>query len=554
MAITWQNINAPDSSQSLRSLVAAQQSVDSALSTLGNLLKGAESIANFNAGVVRGNNTEEALNSIYAYLKPEDLNAAIASGGLQQVIQNRFGDNIDKAAVRKMLDTRPTVLMEQDVAQDNYQENQRVRAEKPLYDSILAEAYKDPNKGLELARNFQGFQKPELLGKVHALQRDARDAEYKANEDARAATRLELEQNRDGREATRLRKELDILDRQAELIAANDAADIEVQKYHQDEMNFYDRIGRMMKLGKPYNPLTATQAQREQFKRLTEDKIDATTGKVIYKALVPPPDPDAYAAQALRTLKSSLNPRQYAAVQPGLAARFTSSVPLSGQSSALINKKTEQLQAQVENYRRSGAYGDSVDVYGTPTIMDAARNMISQVITENNASKPIAMWGLDPQEVADTDIFKLLQEGLIVKVFDEKTKKEKMVRYDFPLQEVKIAIDSLRGGDEQAAEKYLRKFQTSFKEGNAADKDTLDAKIRALQELHEYQQNNRTLLESMGVQNLKEATKDKEDNRTLLESIGVQNLKKTTKSKQNNRTLLESMGIQNLKKTTKDKK
>lgn len=509
MAITWQNINAPDSSQSLRPLAAAQQSVDSALSTLSSLLKGAESTANFNAGVVRGNNTEEALNSIYAYLKPEDLNAAIASGGLQQVIQNRFGDNIDKAAVRKMLDTRPTVLMEQDVAQDNYQENQRVRAEKPVYDSILAEAYKDPNKGLELARNFQGFQKPELLGKVYALQRDAREAEYKANEDARAAARDKRDQARDGREAKRFDKEIDLLDKQAELIAADDAADIEVQKYHQDEMNFYDRIGRNMGLGKPYNPLTATEKQREYFKQITEDVVDAKTGKVIRKALYTPPDPDAYAAQSLRALKSSLTPRQYAAVQPGLAARFTSSVPLSGQSSALINKKTGQLQAQVENYRRSGAYGDSVDVYGTPSIMDAARNMISQVITENSASKPIAMWGLDPQEIAGTDIFKLLQEGLTVKVFDDKTKKEKTVRYDFPLQEVKIAIDSMRDGDEQAAEKYLRKLQASFKEGDAADKDTLDAKIRALQELHEYQQNNRTLLESMGVQSLKEATKGK---------------------------------------------
>lgn len=513
MAITWQNINAPDSSQSLRPLAAAQQSVDSALSTLGSLLKGAESTANFNAGVVRGNNTEEALNSIYAYLKPEDLKAAIASGGLHEVLQNRFGDNINKAAVRTALDTRPTVLMEQDVAQDNYQENQRVRAEKPLYDSILAEAYKDPSKGLELARNFQGFQKPELLGKVYALQRDARDAEYKANEDARAAARDKRDQARDGREAKRFDKEIGILDKQAELIAAEDAADIEVQKYHQDEMNFYDRIGRNMGLGKPYNPLTATEKQREDFKQITEDVVDTKTGKVIRKALYTPPDPDAYAAQSLRALKSSLTPRQYAAVQPGLAARFTSSVPLSGQSSALINKKTGQLQAQVENYRRSGQYGDSVDVYGTPAIMDSARIMLSKVLTED-AAKDGDLWGanayrLDPEEVADTDIFKLLQEGLTVKVFDEKTKKEKTVRYDFPLQEVKIAIDSLRGGHEQAAEKYLRGLQTSFREGSAADKATLDAKIRALEELHEYQQNNRVLLESMGVQNLKEATKGK---------------------------------------------
>lgn len=514
MAITWQNINAPDSSQSLRPLVAAQQSVDSALSTLGSLLKGAESTANFNAGVVRGNNTEEALNSIYAYLKPEDLNAAIASGGLQQVIQNRFGDNIDKAAVRKMLDTRPTVLMEQDVAQDNYQENQRVRAEKPLYDSILAEAYKDPNKGLELARNFQGFQKPELLGKVYALQREARAAEYAANEEARAAARDRRDQARNDREATRARKDLDLLDKQEELLAAEDAVAIEVQKYHEDEMHFYDLIGSRMGLGKPYNPLTATQEQREEFKRLTEGTIDANTGRVVDKVTYTLPDPDAYAAESLRVLKRTLTPRQYAAVQPGLAARFTSSVPLSGQSSALINKKTGQLQAQVENYRRSGAYGDSVDVYGTPSIMDAARTMLSQVLTEDAAKKDGDLWGanpyrLDPQEVAGTDIFKLLQEGLTVKVFDDKTKKEKTVRYDFPIQEVKIAIDKLRDGDEQAAQDYLRELQKSFTAGNAADKDTLDAKIKALQELHEYQQNNRTLLESMGVQNLKEATKGK---------------------------------------------
>jgi hypothetical protein len=510
MAITWQNINAPDSSQALRPLAAAQQSVDSALSTLGSLLKGAESTANFNAGVVRGNNTEEALNSIYAYLKPEDLKAAIASGGLQEVLQNRFGGNINKAAVRTALDTRPAVLMEQDAASDAYDTRERIATEKPLYDSILAEAYKDPNKGLELARDFQGFQKPELLGKVYALQRDARDAEYTANEDARSATRLKLEQARDGREAARHRKDLDLLDKQAELIAADDAAAIEVQKYHQDEMDFYTRIGRSMLLGKPYNPLTATEKQREYFKQITEDTVDPVSGKVIRKALYTPPDPDAYAAQALRSLKSTLTPRQYAAVQPGLAARFTSSVPLSGQSSALINKKTGQLQAQIENYRRSGAYGDSVDVYGTPAIMDAARNMISQVITENKAGNPTAMWELDAEEVAGTDIFKLLQEGLTVKVFDDKTKKEKAVRYDFPIQEVKIAIDRLRDGDEQAAEDYLRELQTSFREGNAKDKDTLDAKISALKELHEFQQGNRTLLESMGVQNLREATKGKQ--------------------------------------------
>lgn len=509
MAITWQNINAPSVEGALRPLLASQQSVDAALSSLTNILRGVETTDTANVAALRKYNTDEALNTVMGFKTAADLQNAQQTGSLQQVLDSQTGGAYDKASVRNVLDTRPAVLMDRDVAQDNYQENQRVRAEKPLYDSILAEAYKDPNKGLELARNFQGFQKPELLGKVYALQRDAREAQYKANEDARAATRLKLEQARDGREAARFGKELDLLDKQAELIAADDAAAIEVQKYHQDEMNFYDLMGRRMNMGKPYNPLTATQEQREQFKRLTENTIDAKTGKVIHKATYTPPDPDAYAAQSLRALKSALTPRQYAAVQPGLAARFTSSVPLSGQSSALINKKTGQLQAQIENYRRSGAYGDSVDVYGTPSIMDAARTMISQVITENNAGNPTAMWGLDPEEVAGTDIFKLLQEGLTVKVFDEKAKKEKTVRYDFPLQEVKIAIDQMRDGDEQAAEKYLRKLQTSYKEGDAADKDTLDAKIRALQELHEYQQNNRTLLESMGVQNLKEATKGK---------------------------------------------
>lgn len=503
MAITWQNINAPDIGQALRPLVAAQQSVDSALSTLGGLFKGAESTANFNAGVVRGNNTEEALNSIYAYLKPEDLKAAIASGGLQEVLQNRFGGNINKATVRNALDTRPAVLMEQDAASDAYDMRERVATEKPLANSLFAEAYKDlpGTKAKVLSSNL--VDKRGLMQHIHDLEKEQAEAKRRELElNSRLAT--------DRLTRARTKKELAEFDKQAELIAADDAAAIEVQKYHQDEMDFYDRIGRSMLLGKPYNPLTATKEQREYFKQITEDTVDPVSGKVIRKALYTPPDPDAYAAQALRSLKSALTPRQYAAVQPGLAARFTSSVPLSGQSSALINKKTGQLQAQVENYRRSGAYGDSVDVYGTPAIMDAARNMISQVITENQAGDPIAMWGLDPEEVAGTDIFKLLQEGLTVKVFDDKTKKKKSVRYDFPIQEVKIAIDKMRDGDEQAAEKYLRELQISFREGNAKDKDMRDAKIRALQELHEFQQGNRTLLESMGVQNLREATKGKQ--------------------------------------------
>lgn len=492
MAITWQNINAPDISQSLRPLLAAQQSVDSALSTLGGLFKGAESTANFNAGVVRNNNTEEALNSIYAYLKPEDIKAAIASGGLQEVLQNRFGGNINKAAVRTALDTRPAVLMEQDAASDAYDMRERVAAEKPLADSLFAGAYTDLTGTKAKVLSSDLVDKRGLMQHIHGLEKEqAEEQRRKLEADSRMAT--------DKLTRARVKRELAELDRQDKLRNAENTLYSYVEEYQSNRAKTGRTVAALLGMpeGSVFDPSMATPELATKYTEL----LSKPEGKGITFE-----DPQAFSqklADKLKKVIPDVTARRYAmGLLPQMVdARITS--PL-GITSRTDRKALAEAEAQVNLYQVEGRFPESIKNFNTAAAIEAAKQGVAANVKATATNS--WMYKTDAEEelygdgVSSTNegIIPLIEKGIKLKV------DGKEVTVPFPVEIVRDATAAGVGGDEQASYGKLKKYKQLVENGVDGDKSQ---DVKDLLELYNRYRTYRNVEGAKAANNIRAATK-----------------------------------------------
>jgi hypothetical protein len=107
--ITWRNVNGPSLAEASRPLAFANANLTQGFDALRNVVGQVENTDKANWDTQKGLNTQELMNRLYAAQTPEDMAAARANivAGL-----NQFGGQVDQAAIRGAMDTRPTVLQD----------------------------------------------------------------------------------------------------------------------------------------------------------------------------------------------------------------------------------------------------------------------------------------------------------------------------------------------------------------------------------------------------------------------------------------------------------
>lgn len=482
--ITWQNINGASAAPASDVLTAANQSIASALAGFGNIFKQAESTQLANQQAMRNFNTEDALDTIYQFVKPEDLQNAQRTGAFTDLFA-KYGGNFDKTVVRNLLDSRPATLMERDINADNYGENQRIRAEKSIFDGILGDAYQNPEAALRKAESSDLFKKPELLSAIYRIKHD-KNAEDRAAADAAYAT------SRDAREKETHARQIKLLDRQDALDEGNLALSRAVIDYQTKEANLYQEYGDRYLKGKPYNPLTATKDEVDFFNKVNKDGIYSL-------------DTEAIVAAATKQLRSQLKPEVFAQLQPTIASRFVTGINPSGEATRKLSESRRFTEATLDEYKRTGFYGGSLGVGGPADLKREAVKGITEAVTAT--ANNTAMYKLDESKVLSEDLMELIDAGMILP--DPETGKKR--RFDFPLQEVQTAVAKLKSGDEQRASDYLRELKTGMELGvydgsTEAFKARMDGLIK-LDEYNKMYEKWKKSTTSTGEGNLKGASK-----------------------------------------------
>lgn len=151
--ITWQNVNAPSLSDSIRPIEQAQRSIGASFDSLGNLLKQREATDTANWNQTKDNNTQEFLNQLYAVQGADNFKKLQQSGELDRLISAN-GAQIDRAAARSALDGRLSTLQGRDVQEITYNNTMLDDAQAGEVRRINTLALTDPKAAsAELAKN-----------------------------------------------------------------------------------------------------------------------------------------------------------------------------------------------------------------------------------------------------------------------------------------------------------------------------------------------------------------------------------------------------------------
>lgn len=135
-AITWRNVDAPSLDGVGRTMQGAQSAIDNSFNTLGRVLKQRETagIAQWEEGKVA--NTNAVLDRVSKAATPEELQALAASGEIDQMVAG-YGDQVDKAGLRDVVNTQLNTLRQRSTATNAYNAGERDLREAPI-----AEAYR----------------------------------------------------------------------------------------------------------------------------------------------------------------------------------------------------------------------------------------------------------------------------------------------------------------------------------------------------------------------------------------------------------------------------
>ncbi len=214
-AITWRNVDAPDTRGALLGMAAAGQSINTGFDKLGEVLKQREQQAEQNWNQQKTNNTQAFLDEIGKYRTPEEYQAALASGQLDQLRQG-FGAQIDAPTTRAAEEARLPFLQQRVTTANAFNASQDAEIDRPILDQIAAaNANNDPILAAALTAELR-------RGKGAAMQSiDARQQTLVDRE--RTATKFGWEGNEEARKAAEAPVHLNVL--RAQINSANANAD-----------------------------------------------------------------------------------------------------------------------------------------------------------------------------------------------------------------------------------------------------------------------------------------------------------------------------------------
>lgn len=145
-AITWRNVDAPHLGEVNRGMYLGGVGINQGFDKLGEVLKQREATDTANWEQQKANNTNTLFNKLAGYNSPEEYQAALSSGALQQEAAG-YGAQVDQAAFRQALDRRMGDLQQRAVQGVNYNNTMTDSTQAPVLDQI--KAYRVAGKNAE---------------------------------------------------------------------------------------------------------------------------------------------------------------------------------------------------------------------------------------------------------------------------------------------------------------------------------------------------------------------------------------------------------------------
>lgn len=133
--IRWDNINGPDFRTPAALMGQAQQSMNGALGGLQGIVQGMNNLEQENWNTGKVNNTNAFMRQLLGYRTPEEYQAAMQSGALNQQLTG-YGAQVDSDAALKAMDRRLVTLQQRDLADMQYQGSRLEKQQAPIRDRI----------------------------------------------------------------------------------------------------------------------------------------------------------------------------------------------------------------------------------------------------------------------------------------------------------------------------------------------------------------------------------------------------------------------------------
>lgn len=125
--ITWQTIRGPSVAEAAAPLASAANTISKGLGGLVDVHKDYMTQE-------KDTNTAAFLDAMSQYRSPQEYQAALESGQID-ALRSQFGKYIDADKARTAMDTRGALLMEQNLAQDAFDQSLQTRAARPILEA-----------------------------------------------------------------------------------------------------------------------------------------------------------------------------------------------------------------------------------------------------------------------------------------------------------------------------------------------------------------------------------------------------------------------------------
>ena len=133
--IRWDNIHGPDFRTASGILGQSQASMNTAISGIGNIFQGMNNLEQENWNTGKTNNTNAFMRQLMGYKTPEEYQAAMQAGALNDQLTG-YGAQVDSDAAMKAMDRRLVTLQQRDLADMQYQGSKLEKQQAPIRDRI----------------------------------------------------------------------------------------------------------------------------------------------------------------------------------------------------------------------------------------------------------------------------------------------------------------------------------------------------------------------------------------------------------------------------------
>lgn len=196
MPITWRNINGGSDGTAARLMESAGRSINTGFNAFSNLLQQARTTQDDNRATQVDNNTASFLDRLNQFQSPEALQAAQASGEIEQ-LRAGFGNLIDRDATRGAATNRLGTLRDQANSQYIFDQNRIEQEQAPVVENLrMAIASNDDATVASILeanpnlKNRAGLVTEFNQAERGRLDQSRSDAEYLRNENQRKGSEL----------------------------------------------------------------------------------------------------------------------------------------------------------------------------------------------------------------------------------------------------------------------------------------------------------------------------------------------------------------------------